>query len=196
MNKSSPLPILIAALLMFGAACSNKQEPAAQVISNAETSLAAVKEDAGRYVPESLAGAEAKLAALKDRFAAKDYDGVIAGGPDLTGSITQLESEVVEKRQLAATEAEAWTGLATDVPQMTAAIQSRVDTLGKARRLPKGMEAATLESAREGLAQMKTDWALATAAHDEGNPIAAAEAARAAQSRGREVMVLLGMPSG
>ena len=38
------------------------------------------------------------------------------------------------------------------------------------------MQAATLESAKEGLAQMKTDWGKATAAHDAGNAIAAAEA--------------------
>lgn len=193
MNKSQLLPLFVATLLALGA-CANKQKPAAEVISTAESSLAAVKADAARYAPETLATVEGKLAGLKDGFNRKDYDAVIAGGADLNGSITQLEGEVAQKRQQAEADAQAWTGLAADVPQMVTAIQSRVDTLSKARSLPRGMQASTLESAKEGLAQMKTDWGKATAAHDAGNAIAAAEAARAAQSRGREVMVLLGMP--
>lgn len=196
MNTNRLLPMIVAALLVLGAGCAGKQKPAAEVISSAEAALAVVKEDAAKYVPESLAGVESKLTALKDGYANKQYEGVIAGGADLKGSITQLEGEVAQKREQAVADAQAWTGLATDVPQMMAAIQSRVDTLGKSKKLPKGMEAATFDSVKEGLAQMQADWAKATAAHDAGNAIAAAESARAAQSRGREALVMLGMPAG
>lgn len=196
MNKSRLLPWFAAALLVLGAACASKQKPAAELIDTAESALAAVREDAGRYVPESLAAVDAKLATLKNGLASKNYDAVIAGGPDLTSSITQLEAEVAQKRQQAAVDAQAWEGLAADVPQMLAAIQSRVDTLSAARSLPRGMQPATLASAKEGLAQMKTAWEQATAAHEAGNAISAAASGRAAQIKGREVLVLLGMPTG
>ena len=196
MNNNRLLPLFVAALIALGAACSSKQKPAAEVITSAESSLAAVRDDARKYVPESLAAVDAKLAALKDSLADKKYDAVIAGGADLKGGITQLEGEVAQKRAMATADAQAWTGLSTDVPQMMVAIQSRVDTLSKSKKLPSGMNAATFESVKEGLAQMKTDWAKAMAAHEAGNPIDAAASARAAQSRGREAMVMLGMPSG
>jgi hypothetical protein len=80
-----------------------------------------------------------------------------------------------------------------DVPKMAEAIQSRVDVLSKARRLPKGLTPAEFDSAKAGFEEMKTSWTQATTAASTGNIVEAVSLGDAAKAKGTEVMTALGM---
>lgn len=88
---------------------------------------------------------------------------------------------------------EQWTGYAADLPKMVEAIQSRVDILGKARRLPKNVSKDAFDGAKAGLDWMKSNWAAANDAFNSGNAIDAAAKAQAVKDKGAEVLKQLGL---
>ena len=69
----------LAAVLVVG--CANQKAPAEQAVAGAETALAAVRDDAQKYVPDQLQAVDAQLAALKDSLTKGDYKSVLTGAP-------------------------------------------------------------------------------------------------------------------
>ncbi len=186
--------IATAALMV---ACAGQKAPADAAIKAAETALAAVRDDAAKYVPAELQGVETSLTALKDNFAKGDFKAVLAGSGPLTAQIGSLkDAAMAKKAEMEAGMAKAsgdWTAMAADLPKMVEAIQSRVDILGKAKKLPKGMDAAAFDGAKSGLDMMKSTWTEATAAAASGNFMDAVAKAQMVKDKGTEVMTALGM---
>jgi hypothetical protein len=197
-RKSAFVAVLATALLAVG--CAGQKGPADEAIKAAETALAAVKEDAAKYVPSELAGVESSLTALKDSFAKGDYKAVLAGAGGVTGQINALKDAAMSKKaEVEAAIAQAttdWAAMSADLPKMVDAIQSRVDILGKARKLPKGMDQATFDGAKSGLEMMKSVWGEATAAATSGNVLDAVAKGQQVKDKGAEVMAALGMSAG
>lgn len=186
---------LVAAMLVL-AACAGQKGPATTAMAAAESTLATIKDDAAKFLPEELKGAEGTLASLKNSLEKGDYKAVIAGAPALMSSLETLKSHVGSKLEEAKAAAAEWTGYATDLPKMVDAIQSRVAMLASAKKLPKGLDAAALDTAKSGLDSMKTTWADASAAFTGGNAIDAVAKARAVKAKGEEVLKVLGMSAG
>jgi predicted small lipoprotein YifL len=189
------LPLLVAALLL--AACAGQKGPATQAVAQVEAALNAVRPDATKYAPDELQQVDAAVTALKDSLAKKDYKSVVANAPAVQSQVSGLQQTVATKKtemeSAVAAATEQWQKLAADVPQMVEAIQSRVDTLSKSRKLPKNVSADALQMAKDGLESMKIAWAEATTMFGSGNAVDAVTKAQAVQEKGKEVMQLLGM---
>lgn len=185
------------AMLAIAAGCANQKGPATKAIADAEAAIAAFKDDAARLLPDDLSSVESTLTGLKDSLARGDYKAVLAAAPDLTKKITELRDATSAKKAEweAATAAakEEWTAYAADLPKMLEAIQSRVDILGKARRLPRNVSKDAFESAKAGLDSMKSHWAAANDAFNAGDAIDAAKQAQAVKDKGNEVLGQLGL---
>jgi hypothetical protein len=195
-RKSLWLTTLCAAVLVI-AACANLKEPATQAVASAEASLAALKDEAAKYAPDALTPVEAEVAAMKDSLAKKDYKTVMASGPKVTASIAALKDTIAAKKaEMEAALASQWTALSADLPKMVEAIQSRVDTLSKSRKLPKNVDKAAFEAAKSGLESLKATWAEATSASSSGNIADAVAKAQAVKDKGTEIMSQLGMTGG
>jgi hypothetical protein len=192
--KQLTASVLAVTLLAIGA-CS-MQKPATQAVSAAESALSALKDDAARYLPTELQGAESSLASLKDSLGKGDYKAVMASAPALMTSLAGLKTSVAGKLEEAKAAAGEWTSYATDLPKMVEAIQSRVGMLGAAKKLPKGIDAAAFESAKSGLESMQSTWTEASAAFTGGNAIDAVAKAKSVKAKGEEVLKLLGMSQG
>jgi hypothetical protein len=93
---------------------------------------------------------------------------------------------------MAAAQAE-WTDLSAKVPQMVEAIQSRVDTLGKSRKLPANVDKATWETVKTDFETMKTEWTDAAAQFASGQGDAAVRKAREVKAKGDQILAKLGM---
>ena len=187
--------VLVASLLML-AACAGQKGPATTAMAAADSALSAIKGDAAKYLPDELKGAEGTLNSLKNSLEKGDYKAVLAGAPSLMGSLDTLKSHVGAKLEEAKAATAEWAGYATDLPKMVGAIQSRVAILGSAKKLPNGLNAAALDSAKSGLESMKSGWDSATAAFTGGNAIDAVAKARSVKAKGEEVLKLLGMSAG
>jgi hypothetical protein len=187
---------ILAASLLVLAACAGMKDPATKAVSAAETALSSIKDDAAKYLPEELKGAEGTLASLKDNLAKGDYKAVMAGAPALMSSLDSLKTNVGAKLEEAKAATTEWTSYAADLPKMVEAIQSRVTTLASSKKLPAGLNAAGLDAAKGGLESMKSMWADATAAFTGGNAIDAVAKAKGVKAKGEEVLKLLGMSAG
>jgi predicted small lipoprotein YifL len=187
--------VLVASLLVL-AACAGQKGPATTAMAAAESTLASIKDDAAKYLPEELKGAEGTLASLKNSLEKGDYKAVMAGAPALMSSLDSLKTQVGAKLEEAKVATAEWAGYATDLPKMVEAIQSRVTTLSSAKKLPSGLNAAALDTAKNDLASMQSTWADAAAAFTGGNAIDAVAKAKAVKAKGEEVLKLLGMSAG
>jgi hypothetical protein len=187
---------ILAASLLVLAACAGMKDPATKAVTAAETALSSIKDDAAKYLPEELKGAEGTLASLKDNLAKGDYKAVMAGAPALMSSLDSLKTNVGAKLEEAKAATTEWTSYAADLPKMVEAIQSRVTTLASSKKLPAGLNAAGLDAAKGGLESMKSMWADATAAFTGGNAIDAVAKAKGVKAKGEEVLKLLGMSAG
>jgi len=188
---------LAMALLLVG--CANQKEPAMKLVADAESALAAVKDDAAKYAPADLQSVEASVASLKDQVAKGDYKAVLAGAPAVMSAIDSLKAAVAARKSEAeaavAAAATEWNSLSGDVPKMIEAIQSRVDILGKSKKLPKNVSQEAFDSAKSGLESMKSLWTEASGAFTSGDAVNAVDKARGVKAKGEEVLKLLGMSS-
>jgi hypothetical protein len=194
-QKSLLLAIVASAAMVVG--CSSQKEPANKAIADAEAALAAVRDDAARYLPSDLQGVEATIADLKTKFQSGDYKGILAAAPDLTSKLGALKDAAAAKKaemEAAIEKAKGdWTALAADVPAMMGALTSRIDALSASKRLPKNIDAAKFESAKSAYAAAKSAWDAASAAAGSGDVLDAVGKATEAKAKGAEAMEALGM---
>ncbi len=86
-----------------------------------------------------------------------------------------------------------WDEMNAGLPGMVGAIQSRVDILSKARRLPSGLDKAAFENAKASLDTVNQTWSEATSAFSGGNLMEAVTKATAVKEKAAEIMTALGM---
>ena len=185
----------LAAVLVVG--CANQKAPAEQAVAGAETALAAVRDNAQKYVPDQLQAVDAQLAALKDSLTKGDYKSVLTGAPTLNSAISSLKDAAEAKKADAeaalAKAKDAWGPLSAEVPKMVDAIQSRVTALSKSHHLPKGVTRDGLASAKSGVDSLKSMWSDASNASASGDFTTAVGKAQAVKDKAAEMMKSLGM---
>jgi hypothetical protein len=186
-----PLSLVACALLVAGlAACNADKGPADVAIKAADQEITAAAPEAEKYVPEQLTAAKDALKAAQDQFAKGDYKGALAAATELGVKAKELATAAAAKKDELT---KAWNDLAASLPQSVAAIQAKIEELGKAKKLPKGMDKAALTQAQEGLAGITKSWEEASAAFTAGNLTDALAKAGGLKEKGAEVMALLGM---
>ena len=191
--------LLAATMAMLIVGCANQKGPAQQAIASADTALAAVRDQAQKYVPDQLQAVDAQLQSAKDAFAKGDYKAVLAAAPAISSAISSLKDAAQAKAadaEAAASKAkDAWSSVSSDVPKMLDAIQSRVDMLSKSRHLPANVSKDALASAKSGLDSAKSAWSDATAAATSGDYTTAMSKAQAVKDQATSIMKSLGMSS-
>jgi PBP1b-binding outer membrane lipoprotein LpoB len=189
------IALILAAFVIAG--CANKMAPAQKAIADIETAVTAAGEDATKYVPDQVQAVNDQLANLKAMFDKKDYKGVLAAAPAvLTQAQGLTAAAAAKKTETMDMYAGEWTNLASSVPQAVAAIQSRVDILSKSKKLPAGMDAATLDNVKTSLAEANSTWAQATQAQSAGDLEQAVTLAQQVKTRTDELLTTLGMTAG
>jgi len=196
MKKHSVWLLALAAVLVVG--CANQKGPAEQAVAGAETALAAVRDEAQKYVPDQLQALDAQLAALKDSLAKGDYKAVLTGAPTVNSAIRSLKYAAEAKKadaEIALAKAkDAWGPLSTEVPKTIDAIESRVADLSKSQQLPKGVSKSSLAAAKSGMDSLKSMWSEASNASGSGDFSTAVSKAQAAKDKAAQIMRSLGMP--
>ena len=191
--------LAMAAVLLAG--CANQMEPAKKAIADIEAAVTAAGPDAAQYIPDQLQAVTTQINDLKMKFDQKDYKGVIAAAPALLAQAQGLAGAAATAKQAAQAAAQAaltaeWGTLSADLPAQLAAVTSRVGMLSKSKKLPAGLDAATVEAAKSGAAEAKSLWDQATAAQAAGNMEQAVTAARQVKEKLDAAMAGLGMTAG
>jgi len=186
------IALLLAAFAIAG--CANKMAPAQKAIADIEAAVAAAGEDATKYIPAEVQAVNDQVTNLKAMFDKKDYKGVLAAAPAVLTQAQGLTSAAAAKKtEMMDAYAGEWSTLSSSVPEAVAAIQSRVDVLSKSKKLPAGMDAATLDSVKTSLAEANTMWSQATEAQAAGDLEQAVTLAQQVKTRTDELLTTLGM---
>jgi hypothetical protein len=163
-------------------ACSSRMGPAAKnSIDHINATLAAVSDDAQKYVPDQLAAVQSKVAALTASFDKKDYDAVMGGAPAVLAEVNGLTSAVAAKKdEILKALGDEWRGLATAIPQSVTAVQGRIDALSKTKHVPKDVD---LAAGKSGLADATSEWENAQTAFKSGKAEEAVPLAKDAKAK-------------
>src|ERR1700685_716198 len=168
-GKEFPMRFMIYAAAIVRAACASQKEPAQKLIADIEATVIAASSEAAKYVPDQLADAQSKLAALKTSFDKQDYAAVVTGGPAVLTAAQDLATAAAAKKDevLKALNDE-WTGLAWVLPGDVTAVQGRIELLSKKsnKKQAKGID---LDAAKAGAADATSLWSKAQAAFAAGN---------------------------
>jgi hypothetical protein len=186
------LAVFVAGLAL--AACASQMEPAKKLLGDVEAAVAAAGADAQQYIPDQVASVNKKLAELKAAFDKQDYKTVMTSAPALLTEAKGLADAAAAKKKevLEALGAE-WTTLAAELPQSISAVEAKLATLAKTKKLPAGVTKDGVEAAKAGLAQAKTAWDEAKASFGSGNVQAALDKAKAVKTQLEEAAAKLGL---
>jgi hypothetical protein len=190
------VPVALMASVL--AACSgNKMEPAQQAIAEARSALSAAGPDAIKYIPNQVAAVASEIERLDTLFENEDYEGVLAAAGDVLAQAQAIPAAAESAREaaLAAFSAE-WESIAHSAPSALSAIQSRVDILSAAAKLPEEMDAAQFESIRTELREAQDLWSKAAAAHAAGELEKATALGLATANKAEQILTVLGMSPG
>ncbi len=184
-----PVVIGVALLLIaFAAACS--KGPAEAALKAADAAVQAAEPDASKYVPEQFTALSDSLKAARDKFDAGDYAGALADAKDIPAKAGEIAQAAAAKKEEMT---KAWAELQGGLPGLVEAVQGKLAELGKARRLPKGLDKAKVEEMTGALPQLTATWTEAVDAANAGNVPAALEKAGQVKTSVMEMMQTLGI---
>jgi hypothetical protein len=176
------------------AACANQMEPAKKLLADISAAVTAAGADAQQYIPEQVAAVNQKLGDLQSAFDKQDYKAVLAGAPAVLADAKSLaEAASAKKKQVLEALGAHWTQLAAELPQSMSAIEAKLATLAKTRKLPAGITKDGVDSAKAGLAEAKTAWEAAKSAFGAGNLQAALDQAKGVKAKLEEASAKLGI---
>ena len=176
--------VALVLLAGFAVACNSKA-PAQAALQAAEQAVAGVRGDAKAFVPDQFKALEADLADARSKFEAGEYQAALEVAQGLPAKAQEVASAVSARRtELSQT----WTEMQGSLPGMVEQAQARLAELTKMRRLPPGLDKATVDAAQTNLAAATEQWKDATAAMDGGDLIKAVEAAREVKSKTEAIL--------
>lgn len=182
----------VAAALLL-AACSQK-EPATRAVAAAEDALAAVADDAQKYIPQRYAEVKDELQAARAALDAEKYAEALDAVSDIPAKAGALGEEAAAAREALAAEIKAdWERLDAAIPGTLDGISARLDELGKLRRLPAELDADEVERARRDFEIAKNGWAQAVEAFGAGNLEGAAARGLEIERLAREIRQAIGL---
>ncbi|MCC6171859.1 MAG: hypothetical protein IT481_07500 [Gammaproteobacteria bacterium] len=194
--RSRWVATIAAGLVLAG--CGSQQEPATRAVESAQAAIAAVRDEAAQYAPEQLQAVDEAFARLQKQLAGQKFADVLTAAPVLTNQVNELKATVAERKASAeAAVAEAkdmWPRLAEELPQMSTALKARLDSLGKMKQLPEGIDQANLDYSRQGYDELSKSWTAAQEDFAAGHFTEAASKANAARRRANDLMARLKVP--
>jgi hypothetical protein len=178
---------------VLAAACSQK-DPAQKAIDAAEGALAAVHEDAKKYVPEQYDEVKKQLEAARTAFTEEKYGDALNAVKDIPAKAKAVaEAAAAKKKEVLAQLNGDWTSLSSGVPALVSGVEAKLAELGKMKKLPAGLDKAAVDEASGALTGAKADWDAASQAFTAGNLEEAVAKAKQVESAAKGLMAKLGM---
>ena len=137
----------------FATACSGARGKAEAAIAEADQAIAAA--DAGKVLPSDVQILTSAVTVARDTLAKGDAAAAQAIVADIPARAADLAARVPAKRAELTAQLDT---LGFALQKNLAAIQAKVDEFEKTRRLPRGMDAAKLDSVKQTLATAPEDW--------------------------------------
>jgi hypothetical protein len=176
--KNGVATLAAVSLALLAGACN--KGPAEDSLRAAEQALASAAPEIQRYAPGELAPLQGTLESVRADLGKGNYTAALQAAQDLPARIrAALLAAAAQKDRLAA----AWDALSGGLPGRIQAITGRLNGLGDASALPRGMTRDALAAAQVELASVAHDWSEAAAAFQGGDVSKALETGRDVEAR-------------
>jgi hypothetical protein len=177
--------------LVLVTACTDAAKaPAEAAMKAADAAVATLQGEATRYVPDGVAAVQKSLASAKEMIAREDYKGALAAAGEIPAKVkVVLALAAAKKDELV----KAFDDVAGKLPDMLAAIKSRLGILAQSKKLPAGLDKAALAKANEGTAALESGWQKVQDEFKGGNLRQAIAGAKDLQAKGAEIMKAIGL---
>jgi len=173
----------------FAVACSSEKEPAQAAVNGLETAVDAAKPDIERFAADRMAAVNDAVKAAKAKLDDENYAGALADVQGATNTLTTAAEVAAAKKAQLSTDWATFTGM----PAMIGQIKGKVAELDAMRRLPRGMNKATLDGAKSSAETASDLWDDASDAHGKGDLIVAVAKAKEAKPMVESLMKTLGL---
>jgi hypothetical protein len=181
----------IAALaLLLAAACSGAKGVAQAAITAADQAVAALPPDAAKVEPEQLRQITQAVAGAKDQLAKGDYEAALASVKNVPAQAQALTVSIPASKVAFSARMDT---LAVAMPRNLAAIKTKLDALGKSKKLPKGVDAQQVQAAKDTYAAATAAWDGVVASFKAGNMASAMITAMDLKARVTQSLMALGL---
>lgn len=170
-------------------ACASQKAPAQFALDGLDKAVDAAQPEIAQFAADQMAGLTGAVAAAKSKFDAGDYAGVLSDVQTVTASLGEATKAAAAKKAELTTE---WASFAT-LPAMAGQVTAKLTELGAMRRLPKGLDAAAIDTAKASLEKANGLWAEASGAFAKGELTEAVAKARDAKPMVDALMNSLGL---
>lgn len=178
--------------LLLAAACASAKGRAEADTAAAERAVAALPADAANVVPEQVTPLTDAVNQGKDQLAKGDYAAASASVRQVPVQAKLVsESLAARKAALAAT----LDTLSAAMPRNLAAIKAKLDSIGKTKRLPRGLDEQQLQEAKDTYTAGTAEWAEVMQSYQAGELANAMSRAQALKSRVSRSLMALGLVS-
>lgn len=182
----------IAAIATLGA-CS-QQKPAEQAVAAAESALAAVSEDAIKYVPGEYKRVKAELDSARKAIKDGKYADALAAVQKVPAEASALAAHAAEAKARFDEKLKGdWQNLTSSVPGMVSSVEAKLTELGSLRKLPEGIDKPWIDDATAQLTSAKQAWTTAQERLAAGDIEQAIAHALVTQTLAKKLMVALGL---
>jgi len=190
MKKTIVSTVFVFISVLFLLACAGDNKPAEMAVKAAEEAVNTAKTEAVKYVPDQVKSLEDSLVAVKDTLAKKDYKAVLTEAQALSDKAKEvMEAAKLKKEEMTAS----WTGISQELPKMVETMQSKVDLLSQAKKLPSEISTEKFAEAKAGLATLKEEWAKTLEKFNAGNIAEALSSATVLKEKALQTMGILGL---
>jgi hypothetical protein len=183
----------LAAVVPFAllAACADAAKaPAEAAMAAASTAVESLKGDAAKFAPEAVKAVEATYATAKDLIAKQDYKGALSAAQDIPAKAKEALAKAAAAKDALV---KAWNEAGGSLTRMVEAARSRLDILAQSKKLPAGMDKATLAKAQTDLAALQGGWAAATEQYKAGDWSGAIAKAKDLNAQGMDLLKAIGL---
>ena len=189
MIRQTRLAMAVAMPLVLGLAGCAKSS-AESAVASAEKAIAGIQEDASKIAPNQLQALTDSLTEIKAKFTAGDYQSALMSARSLTSMTRDLGAQLPTQRDQLNS---AFNNAAAELPKMIDAVVAKVGELGKARRLPPGIDPAKFAALQGEVGGWSGGLAAASEAFKRGELAAAMSQANTIRSKVHDAMALLKM---
>jgi hypothetical protein len=184
---------MLAAVVPFVlvAACTDAAKaPGEAAMAAAASAVDSLKGEAVKFAPDAVKGVEASYNSAKDLIAKQDYKGALAAAQGIPALAKEALAKAAANKQVLVN---AWNEAGGSVSKMVDAAKSRLDILAQSKKLPAGMDKATLEKAQSGLASIQSGLASAAEQFKAGDYAGALSKANNLKAQGAELLKAIGL---
>jgi hypothetical protein len=182
--------LLCITLLLVGCGSTAQKEATEAAVSAAQSAIAGVQSDAGKFVPDQLNAAQVEIQQAQAALAKNDYGAALDYARSAIDKAKNLSAASNQKRNELLKN---WNSVSQTFPKSLEAVKWRIWAFSHGGKLPEGMDSATLEASKAQYATLKDAWGTAVAAYQRGELASASEQALSLRDQLPKLMESLGM---